>query len=219
MNILKISYLAIALCSAGLTFTACSDRTYEKTIDKDSITWEQIDPSVRRFSLRMTADMMELMADPDMMEKMKQNPMHAVTTMLEKAIEMDYSDLSGEYEDYNDAMKPITRKMLADIKELPDIPLPQSLDELASYQQKITDSMLDIRKKYQDDIDEINARCPNAAILFDSALGEETLLLKLMKKEIDLERMTMKEVMATQDPQQAIKNVASQLRQLAEEQK
>lgn len=219
MNILKISYLAIALCSTGLTFTACSDRTYEKTIDENTLTWSQIDPSVRKFSLRTMADLMELMAEPAMQEEMAQNPILAITTMLEKAIEADYSDLSGEYEDYNDAMKPIIRKMLADIKELPAIPTPKSIDELESFQQKITDSMLDIRKKYQDDIDEINARCPNAAILFDSALGEETLLLKLMKKEIALERMTMKEVMATQDPQQAIKNVASQLRELAEEQK
>lgn len=218
MNILKISYLAIALCSAGLTFTACSDRTYEKTIDADTITWKQIDPSVRKFCLHMTADLIELMADPDMQKKMAQNPMHAVSSMLEKAIDTDYSDLSDEYADYNDALKPIQRKMIDDIKELTAIPLPQNSDELMSYEQKITDSMLDIRKKHQADIDAINLRHPNAAILFDSPIGEETLLLKLLKKEINLENMMMQEVIATQDVQQASKNVAKKLRELADKQ-
>ena len=53
MNILKYGYIALALFSGAITTSGSdSDRSYEKTINVDTITWEQLDPGLRKYYIK-----------------------------------------------------------------------------------------------------------------------------------------------------------------------
>ncbi len=220
MNILNIGSLAIALCSAGLSSTtyAAPASAYEKTIDPNTVTWEQIDPKLRKINIIAAANVMEAMLAPQHADKM-QDPIQLTVLIAEITAAVDYSELTGEYKAYHEALKPIQQKIIIGLKELKPILPPESAHELGNYQIRITEAILDVRKKYQPEIDEINRKYPNAAILLDTSPGHEPVLLRLMEQELDVNNKILIESLKTKNRQQAVKNVAAELRRLAEAQR
>lgn len=220
MKILNIGFLAMALCSAGLSVTAYATpaSTYEKTIDPHTVTWEQIDPMLRKINIIAAADVMEAMLNPQHADKI-QDPIQLTILIAEITAAIDYSELTGEYKAYHEALAPIQQKIITGLKELRPIPPPKSAYEARNYQIRITEAILNVRKKYQPEIDEINRKYPNAAILLDTSPGHEPVLLRLMEQELDVNNKILKESIKTRNRQQAIKNVAAELRRTAEAQK
>lgn len=220
MNILNIGSLAIALCGAGLSLAtyAAPATAYKKTIDPNTVTWEQIDPKVRKINIIAAADVMEAMLDPQHAEKI-QDPIQLTILIAEISAAVDYSELTGEYKAYHEALIPIQQKILSGLKELKPIPPPKSINEFGSYQTQIMEAIQSVRKKYQPDIDEINRQYPNAAILLDTSPGNEPVLLRLMEQELDINNRILHESIKTRNRQQTVKNVAAELRRMAEAQK
>ena len=165
MNILKYGYIAIALFS-GAIVTSCSDsdKTYEKTINAETITWEQIDPGVRKFFIKSVAYGIEkatgLVNETDALA--------VVIKTLEMSLDVDSSDLSGEYKAYWEASVPIIKAIIADLKKEDSIPLPTSMAGMAEYQQQLLDKVMKVRDKHQAEFDELKRKYPNATALFDS---------------------------------------------------
>lgn len=218
MKIHKLGYMAIALLS-GAIVTSCSDsdKTYEKTINVETITWEQIDPGVRKFFIKSVAYGMEkanvLMEETDALA--------VVIKTLEMSLDVDSSDLSGEYKAYWEASVPIIKAIIADLKKEDSIPLPTSMDGMAEYQQQLLDKVMKVRDKHQAEFDELKRKYPNATALFDSPQPGITQpkIMELFSAKYNIEQITMSNVMTSDSPEEALRKTAQQLYALAEEQK
>lgn len=218
MNILKYGYIAIALFS-GAIVTSCSDsdKTYEKTINAENITWEQIDPGVRKFFIKSVAYGIEkatgLVNETDALA--------VVIKTLEMSLDVDSSDLSGEYKAYWEASVPIIKAIIADLKKEDSIPLPTSMAGMAEYQQQLLDKVMKVRDKHQAEFDELKRKYPNATALFDSPQPGITQpkIMELFSAKYNIEQITMSNVMTSDSPEEALRKTAQQLYALAEEQK
>lgn len=217
MNILKYGYIALALFSGAITTSGSeSDRSYEKTINVDTITWEQLDPGLRKYYIKTVICGLEnadkLMTGDD--------PLNAIATVMEQALQVDASDLTGEYKAYYEASLPLTKAVISDIRKADRIPLPTSMSELGTYQQKVMDTMLAIRAKHQSEIDEINRKYPNAAALFDTPRPgiEEPKINELFNKKFNLEQMVYDNMMSSSSPKEGIRKTVQELRNIAESQ-
>lgn len=218
MNILKYGYIAIALFS-GAIVTSCSDsdKTYEKTINAETITWEQIDPGVRKFFIKSVAYGIEkatgLVNETDALA--------VVIKTLEMSLDVDSSDLSGEYKAYWEASVPIIKAIIADLKKEDSIPLPTSMAGMAEYQQQLLDKVMKVRDKHQAEFDELKRKYPNATALFDSPQPGITQpkIMELFSAKYNIEQITMSNVMTSDSPEEALRKTAQQLYALAEEQK
>ena len=218
MKIHKLGYMAIALLS-GAIVTSCSDsdKTYEKNINVETLTWEQIDPGVRKFFIKSVAYGMEkanvLMEETDALA--------VVIKTLEMSLDVDSSDLSGEYKAYWEASVPIIKAIIADLKKEDSIPLPTSMDGMAEYQQQLLDKVMKVRDKHQAEFDELKRKYPNATALFDSPQPGITQpkIMDLFSAKYNIEQITMSNVMTSDSPEEAIRKTAQQLYALAEEQK
>ncbi len=218
MNILKYGYIAIALFS-GAIVTSCSDsdKTYEKNINAETITWEQIDPGVRKFFIKSVAYGIEkatgLVNETDALA--------VVIKTLEMSLDVDSSDLSGEYKAYWEASVPIIKAIIADLKKEDSIPLPTSMAGMAEYQQQLLDKVMKVRDKHQAEFDELKRKYPNATALFDSPQPGITQpkIMELFSAKYNIEQITMSNVMTSDSPEEALRKTAQQLYALAEEQK
>ena len=218
MKIHKLGYMAIALLS-GAIVTSCSDsdKTYEKTINVETITWEQIDPGVRKFFIKTVAYGIEkanvLMEETDALA--------VVIKTLEMSLDVDSSDLSGEYKAYWEASVPIIKAIIADLKKEDSIPLPTSMAGMAEYQQQLLDKVMKVRDKHQAEFDELKRKYPNATALFDSPQPGITQpkIMELFSAKYNIEQITMSNVMTSDSPEEALRKTAQQLYALAEEQK
>ena len=218
MKIHKLGYMAIALLS-GAIVTSCSDsdKTYEKTINVETITWEQIDPGVRKFFIKYVAYGIEkanvLMEETDALA--------VVIKTLEMSLDVDSSDLSGEYKAYWEASVPIIKAIIADLKKEDSIPLPTSMAGMAEYQQQLLDKVMKVRDKHQAEFDELKRKYPNATALFDSPQPGITQpkIMELFSAKYNIEQITMSNVMTSDSPEEALRKTAQQLYALAEEQK
>ena len=218
MNILKYGYIAIALFS-GAIVTSCSDsdKTYEKTINAETITWEQIDPGVRKFFIKSVAYGIEkatcLVNETDALA--------VVIKTLELSLDVDSSDLSGEYKAYWEASVPIIKAIIADLKKEDSIPLPTSMAGMAEYRQQLLDKIMKVRDKHQAEFDELKRKYPNATALFDSPQPGITQpkIMELFSAKYNIEQITMSKVMTSDSPEEALRKTAQQLYALAEEQK
>ena len=218
MNILKYGYIAIALFS-GAIVTSCldSDKTYEKTINAETITWEQVDPGVRKFIIKTAAYGAEkanvLMEETDALA--------VVIKTLEMSLDVDSSDLSGEYKAYREASVPIIKAIIEDLKKEESIPLPTSMAGMAEYQQQLLDKVMKVRDKHQAEFDELKRKYPNATALFDSPQPgiSQPKIMELFSAKYNIEQITMSNVMTSDSPEEALRETAQQLYALAEEQK
>ena len=229
MKIRKYGYIAIVLF-CGAIVTACSDSdkeyeeslsdpdmTYEKSINVETITWEQLDPGVRKFIIKFVAYGMEktheLMDDSD-------DAMAQIIKALELNTQADTSDLTGEYKAYHKALLPINKFMIEDLKKEEPVPLPTSMSEMGEYQQKLMDKTLKVRAKYQTQMDEINRKYPNAAALFDShqSGANQPKIMELFSAKYNIVKMTMQSFESSSSPQEASRKTAQKLYALAEEQ-
>ena len=218
MNILKYGYIAIALFS-GAIVTSCldSDKTYEKNINAETITWEQVDPGVRKFIIKTAAygieHSSELMIETDALAV-------AIKT-LEMSLDVDSSDLSGEYKAYREASVPIIKAIIEDLKKEESSPLPTSMAGVAQYKQAIIDTVMKVRDKHQSEFDELKRKYPNATALFDSPQPgiSQPKITELFTAKYNIEQMATENRMTSSSPEEAIRKTAQQLYALAEEQK
>ncbi len=218
MKILNTLLMAVAVCSgmASANVTPCN-HTYTRTISPETITWEQIDPSVRKFFIKSVAygieHSSELMTETDAMA--------IIIKTIELSLNVDFSDLSGEYKAYQEASLPIIKSILEDLKKAPPIPLPTSMDEMPQYQQALIDTILKARNKHQSEYDELERKYPNAVALFESSQPGITQpkIMELFVAKYNIEQMTIENGMTSSSPEEAIRKTAQQLYALAEEQK
>ena len=144
-----------------------------------------------------------------------------VIKTLEMSLDVDSSDLSGEYKAYWEASVPIIKAIIADLKKEDSIPLPTSMDGMAEYQQQLLDKVMKVRDKHQAEFDELKRKYPNATALFDSPQPGITQpkIMELFSAKYNIEQITMSNVMTSDSPEEAIRKTAQQLYALAEEQK
>lgn len=218
MNILKYGYIAIALFSGAIaTSCSASDKTYEKTINAETITWEQIDPGVRKFFIKSVAYGMEkanvLIGETDALA--------VIIKTLEMSLDVDSSDLSGEYKAYWEASIPLIKAIIEDLKKEESIPLPTSMAGMEQYQQAILDTVMKVRDKHQSEFDELKRKYPNATALFDSPQPgiSQPKIMELFAAKYNIEQMAIENFMTSSSSEEAIRKTAQQLYALAEEQK
>lgn len=218
MKLLNTLIMAVAVCSCAVSADfPVFNSSYTKTINPETITWDQLDPGLRKFYIKSVAHGMEK-ASEIMIET---DAMAIIIKTLELGLQTDYSDLTGEYKAYHEASLPIIRFIIEDLKKEAPIPLPRTVAELASYEQRLLSKVIQIRAKYKTQIDEINRKYPNAAALFDSPQPGVTQpkIMKLFEAKYNIEQMTIENGMTSSSPEEAIRKTVQQLYALAEEQK
>lgn len=218
MKIIHSLILALAVCT-GLTVTSCSDsdRTYERTINPDTLTWEEIDPGVRKYFIKTIIIGLENSA-----QIINATDSFAIVAdILERTLDADSSDLSGEYASYFEEMRPITKAFIADMRKAERIPLPSNLDDVSDYQQRVMRTALDIHAKHETEIAEINRRHPNAAALFDTPQPgiQAQLIGNLFNAKYNLEEITIKHTLNSGSYEEGIRKTIEELKAIAEAQK
>lgn len=209
MKLIKHGILALALFS-GISYQATYAAPavqYEQTLNIDTLTWEQIDAGARALMLQIMANTVEAMANVAENSISMEPTKDDIIAILETAANVDTSSLSGEYKSYMDATMPITKKMIADIKLLPD-----GVD----YETEIQA----IRDKYQPELEVINRTHPNAAIIFDTQdpIKQEK-MQQIMMEGSNCQAIIMKALMSSSSEGEALRNAAAELRKEAAKQK
>lgn len=209
MKLIKHSILALALFS-GISYQATYAAPavqYEQTLNIDTLTWEQIDAGARALMLQIMANTVEAMANVTENSISMEPTKDDIVAILETAADVDTSSLSGEYKSYMDATMPITKKMIADIKLLPD-----GVD----YETEI----LAIRNKYQPELEVINRTHPNAAIVFDTQDPiKQAKIQQIMMEGSNCQAILMNALMSSSSESEAMRKAAAELRKEAAKQK
>ena len=209
MKLIKHSILALALFS-GISYQtayAAPAAQYEQTLSIDTLTWEQIDAGARALMLRVMAYTLEVMADDEENGSMINPGKDEMVHILEKATEVDTSGLTGEYKSYMDATLPIAKKMVAEVKALPE---DADLDE----------EMIAIRAKYQPELEVINRAHPNAAIIFDTQdPDKQEKIHQIMLEGSNCGLIIMQAAMTSDSEVAALRKAAAGLREEATKQK
>lgn len=209
MKLIKHSILALALFSGiGYQQTYAAPAVqYEQTLNIDTLTWEQIDAGARSLLLQIMANTVEAMANIVENRLSPELTKDDVIAILEQGIIVDTSSLSGEYKSYMEASMPITKKMIDDIKLLPD-----GTDYETAIQA--------VRDKYQPEIEVINRTHPNAAIVFDTQDPiKQAKIQQIMMEGSNCQAILMKALMTSSSENEAMRKAADELRKEAAKQK
>ena len=209
MKLIKHSILALALFS-GISYQAAYAAPavqYKQALNIDTLTWEQIDAGARALLLQIMANTLEFMADAMDNGSMIDSSKDEMVLILEKAIDVDTSALTGEYKSYMDVTLPIAKKMIAEIQALPE-------------DANLEAEVIAIRAKYQPELEVINRAHPNAAIIFDTQdPDKQEKIQQIMLEGSNCGLIIMQAAMTSDSEVAALRKAAAGLREEATKQK
>ena len=209
MKLIKHSILALALFS-GISYQAAYAAPavqYKQALNIDTLTWEQIDAGARALLLQIMANTLEFMADAMDNGSMIDSSKDEMVLILEKAIDVDTSALTGEYKSYMDVTLPIAKKMIAEIQALPE-------------DANLEAEVIAIRAKYQPELEAINSAHPNAAIIFDTQdPDKQEKIQQIMLEGSNCGLIIMQAAMTSDSEVAALRKAAAGLREEATKQK